>query len=565
MIDKQEVFLMAQPINLQDPKTFRNLTLNTAQFNQRYQILQEAEETLADQGKELTPRSKKELSDLSDLFTKSTVGVLVGRYPVHRLTAPHYFVQFGVTSVDKYKEVGTHLVELPKSGVGVIQAVQPNAADNWFHKAIVMQTAAVFKSDFMDALRCAFIANICLLRASSLLVKEPAIFRQILDLYGNSHDLYQDQIAFNRRVELKLIESAEDSHTRIENFHRQIAQICGSQLEEKPAVIDSALILHKDETAQALALYTDLRNYCDEFLTKISTLEKKITHCIKSIATKQDLIVDALGKINALMIQQQDLNKKKDQLQKDFDKFQETKEKEWKSRKEEREGGGSVSFLGITIWSEAPTIKIVEADFGSKQAFDDYLKIRAETAQLTQQLEAAKNHLTTSMLNSGILHYGQDTTKLTDAISSLSAALASVKELELALKIRKSQAETQIETCQSFLRVGGSGMFKGIDEVLGFLEASLARIVKQKSLWLESNRQTLTLQDCRKLEGGIRLKVTNALVQLAEGNDSAIGAISDELQKFLPTNATTPKVIELFNERLVSNVRMLEFVKEGNN
>lgn len=549
-------------INLHDPNTFRNATLNTEQFNKRYQILQELEEELDKDNKILSPKSRKELTDLSEIFKRNQDTVLTGVFPVHRLSTPFYFVKFGVTTVDKYREVENRIIELPKTGVGVIEAVQPSAADNWFHKAITMQTTAVFTSGFLDALRNAFIANMCLLRASTLLVDEPTVFRQVLALYGNSHDLYQDQIAFNRSVETNLLASAEDSHIRIESFHRQILKICGSNIQDNPDVIKEAIALHEEETTQSLKLYTELRNHCDKFLGKITALEKNVISCIKGISKRQDLIEDAIGKINALMLQQQELDKKKEQMQKEFDDYQRLKEKEWNTRKEEKVSGRSISLLGIPIWTESDTIRIVEANFGSSEAYKNYLRIRSEEKSLAQDIEAAKANLTNSMISSGILYHGQDPAHLDKVIKILSSAIASIKVLESALYIRKSQAETQIETCKSLLRTGGKGMFNGVDEVLGFLDASISRVVKQKSLWLESNRQTFTLQECRRLEGGIRLKVTTALAQLAQGDNSAITSMAEELKQYLPEVSNTQQIQQYFEMRLVNNQRMLEMTKE---
>lgn len=529
-------------INLDDPTSFRNMTLTLTEAKGRYTILTNQEAELDEQDQVLTPRTARELSELGVLLKRCNTEALNGEFPICRLknlqsTTPHYFVKIGTvqTNIEKYKEIETHLQEVPKSNLQIVLSIQDDAPKNWFNQALGFQVDAIFRAGFLYALKGAFIADVHLLKASSLLTKEPILFKQVLDLYKDSYELYGHQDAFNRSVQLKILKGAKESYERIHNCHHQILQICGSQLAENPQIHAVANTCYQEEVKASLALSQDLKTSCDVFLNKIAALENSVSSCMVAISNKNEKVVNALASLNDLLTKQQDLGQKKVKVQREFEEFQSRKQKEWASRKEEREGGQEVSILGITIWSKAPTIKISEANFGSADAYQRYLNARNEEEALAGKIESAKVQLTDFMKASGIMQYGQSAANLDQAIGSLSAALASVQEMRIALLDRKNQAEGQIETCQSMLETIGAGTFSDLSQVLGFLDSSLSRIVNQKYIWLETHRQTFALQKCRELESDVRKVVSDGLIKLSQGDHMAIEGIVAELNRFLPS------------------------------
>lgn len=626
-----------QRIDLRNPKTFRGENLTERQMNQRYTILSELEETLDAEGKPLSPRSTKELKELVDLVTRSKREILEGSFPICRLIAPHYWVVFPSPEgrkIAKYKEIGEHLEEIPQSERGVLLAVQKVSDRNWFNEAIKMQGEVVLISDFMDSLRYSYIANICLLRSSALLTKEAKIFKEVLTIYKHSANLYEDQIAFNRSVENNLLKSAESSHKNLRNFHEEILQICGNTLQQNDQIFTRCSELHNDQTQLALNLSTQLEEHCAKFLTKIEDLKGQVTTCINNISSQNVNVQDALSRMNILLMKRQQLKEKKDsdlqklnekvasdrqklkekidsqcqqlhqkidshrqqinqkdqRVREEFDRFQAQKRAEDASRREERVGGTNVSFLGIPIFSQEPTIKIHEANFGSNETRQTYLQLSHESAQLENQLlkerqdlenqfsqerqeterkfaqerEAmeqkfaqeqgaldqeitnAKNTLAQTMLDNGVAQYGTDQKSMEKAISYLTSATAALTQFEIGLNIRRSQAQKQIGVCKKEL---GIERFVSMPQILRYLEDSMARIVQIKSLWIESNRGSVTIQECRRLEQGIQVKLINALSTSAN-DPNALEGIANDLAAYLPNTEQNPD--ELFQQKLIS-------------
>ena len=245
-----------------------------------------------------------------------------------------------------------------------------------------------------------------------------------------------------------------------------------------------------------------------------------------------------------------------------------------------------VSFLSNTTTSD----HVVEADFGSKEAYQTYLQLknqgadleqqtasrelelnrqirereaelnrqlREREAQLNEEIIAAQNALTQSMLVGGVLQYGIDKQSMEQAISCLTSASAALTQLQVALNIRQSQATNQIEVCKNDLEKVD---FLNLHQILGFLEDFTAGIVQKQFLSLESSRQTFTIQGCRRMEQSIQNEIALALSNSAT-NPNALQQITDKLGAYLPGIEKKPE--ELLLEKLVDDVKLLELT-QGN-
>ena len=336
---------MIPTIDLSVVNTLRNQNLTPAQFNQRYTILCELEEKLDSENKPLSPKSRKELTQLAELVTKSKNTILTGTLPICRLTTPFYWVVFPsaeTLKIEKYRNIGVNLNEIPKSSMGVLQAIQPGTTHNWFHNAMQLHINSVFRSDFMDSLRYAFIANVNLIRSSALLTKEPKIFKEVLKIYKLSTDLYEDQIKFNRSVEKNLIESAQSSHRRLENFHLDILEICGPSLEQNDKVLTNCKMFHDEETKKSLLLYTQLEQHCEKFVKKIAKLNEDVTECLTTISSKHETVISALSHMNNLIVQRQQLdqemNVKRKQLNEEMNTLRKQSNEEMSVKRKQLRG-----------------------------------------------------------------------------------------------------------------------------------------------------------------------------------------------------------------------------------
>lgn len=620
--------MIVPPLDLSNVNSLRNQNLTPEQGNQRYTILSQLEEELDGQGKSLSPKSQKELKQLSELVEKGTNEVLTGSFAICRLTTAHYRIVYPsaeAQKIEKYKKLGSCLSIIPKSSMGVLQAIQPGTTDNWFYEAMKNHINSVFRTDFVNALRFGFIANINLIRSSAMLTKEPKIFKEVLKIYKDSTDIYEHQVTFNRSVEKNLIESAQTSHRRLEDFHGEILEICGPKLQPNEKVFKSCKTFHDNELEKSLALYTKLEMHCGEFVKKIENLNGSVTNCIATISSKHETVMDALSRMNGLILKRQEINEElslkrrqlheemtaqrnlsneemkvkrhhleeqRKRIEKEYQHFQQSKSKEDVSRRietktDKKEGG----FWFFSWESTTTTSEVHEADFGSKETYQTFLKLKSEGATLelqTANREAelnkkirereaelnkslweretklnaeilnAQNALTQAMLTGGILQYGIDQTSMEQAVSCLTSASAALTQLEIALNIRRSQAKNQIEACKKDL---GTVEFRNLPHILAFLEDLTAEVVHKQFLALESNRQVMTIQDCRQAEQVLQLEIANAL-SLSATDPDALQNVSKKIGAFLPSIDKKPE--DIFVGKLIDDKKMLQLMIEGN-
>lgn len=561
-------------VDLSDPITFRGAILSPEQMNQRYQILTALEEQLDEEGKALEKKDAKELQELVDLVRGATTHILEGQHPIHRLSTPWYHVQFSPTIIDDYRVLGQRIDQLPTTGIEILRAVQPDKANNWFQGAILDQVNHVFTAGFMSMLRNTLMANICVLRATLLLVKEPKLFRDVLDLYAESNNLYNTQVSYNRDVELSLLKSGEQSYLSIKHLYGDIRRICGPALEEKQEVIERASAFVKQEAAVSIKASNEIADYCDIFLQQISALEGKVETCINHIFNKQEAVVAAMDQIKKVLEDQRQLHDKQKAIELKFEDFQRKREEEIKSRKEVITTNSYTQYRtetrGFWLWSwphetfrstsSCTTVKIEEKDLGSKEIYQEFVAAQAEGEALNKALEQAKKTLAQSMLASGVMRYGQGEGDLEKAATSLSTAMTSVKVLKTALLERKSQAQDQVKACKAFLENFEHNLVR-LADVFYLLENRMQGLIKKQALWLGSTRQTLTLQSCRELEQKIVVKAIDALANTIH-DDFALVKFMGELQVLFPQDIANGEVESVVEARLISIPKMLEITLE---
>lgn len=528
-------------IDMNDLKSFRGSILSPDQMRERFNILSELEEKLAEENKELSRSDEKELRCIVDLQNRAQREKLDGQapFPIYRLTAPHYSVQYGRSKKGFYEDIERQIKELPQTAVQILQAIQPTQQDSWFHSAIVEHAQDVLSSGFMSALRATLVANMCVLRASMLLVGEPRLYREALTLYSNSNNLYNTQTSYNRQVELELITSAEDSYYAITSLHRQILEICGSDFGDNPTDLEAAAQKFRvDETQASLEANTAIEIHCNLFLAEIAQLETQAQTCITNISGRHSQVTDALAEVKSILEQQERLHNKQREIQADFEKFQQTRSMELNSRREVVHSSTQVFRTGMWWWRRAIFVtthrsEIVESDFGSHDAHTRYLQALGEGDALAKRLEQARDNLTTSMVASGLMQYGKDQKSLETAAGALSTAMMCIGELKIALLQRRNQATDQKCTCEALLRGPRDDSLKTVTAVLNFLEMSIERTIRKQALWLGSSRQTFTLQKCQELEQRVRIQVINALSNSAS-DPSAIASAARELEYRFP-------------------------------
>lgn len=548
-------------IDLSDPKNLRRQVLSPAEANARYVLLSDLEEDLVNRGESLSPRSGRELRELATLVTRSRTEILQGTFPIYRLptVTPWYEVRYGSSKIEYYSELSQQIVELPQTGVKILQAMQSTSQANWFYHAIGAHTQDVFGASFMGVLRSTLIANICVLRASLILSRDPKLFLEVLNLYAESNNLYNHQISYNRQVELTLLTSAEQSYFGIKSLHARMPELCGPALNEDPRALETSRAFLEKETQLALTANNEIIHSCNTFLARVSELETKVQHCLDNISHQHQAVRNATGEVKKILHQQEVLNEKQVAIQAEYEGFQRKKDKEIASRKEVVEKSG-FSILGVDVFSQSKTV-VKEDDFGSKDAYRDYLEAKAERKRLNEALDLARSQLANAMVASGVIQYGQDLPSLQKAADSLATALTCIGELRVALLKRKAHSEDQVRVCSALLRHPDIPL-EGLQDALMLLEISLGGVIKKEALWLGSSRQTFTLQKCQQLEENIRLGVINALAKSIE-DKAALQACITQLEKFLPQNLNQQQIDQLVDARLVTLPEMLALTMEG--
>lgn len=547
-------------IDLNNPQTFRGATLTPTQLKERFKILTELEESLDTQGKQLSPKSTKELKQVMELTGKAETQVLDGlpAFPICRLVAPHYYVQFGRTKVGFYKEIQTQILEVPRTAMQVLQAVQPMAQATWFQGAVIAQTQAVLSSDFITVLRTTLVGNMCLLRASVLLMRKPNLFREILSLYASSNDLYNTQISCNRKFELALIRSAEESYLALRTLHQKVFEICGPNLEENTELAGAVQAFEVEDANVSLKINSEITQYCDTFLKQIDRLKTSTEECIGRITQRSEKVAAAKAEMEAVVKQQNELRAQQQQIQTEYNQFQSQKRQEIDSRHTVTTSRSAYLFGFIPLFSSSHS-EVVEADFGSKEGYQKYLRAVSAEKRLTSELDKAKIKLSKTM--AGVMEDGQDPESLQQAVEALSTTVMCVEQLKIALQARRSHAQTQVDTCREILlKKSKLDPSLKVTYVLEFVEREMNSAVAKQAFWLASNRQTFTLQNFQQLEQGVRTEVVTMLAD-SKGNPSSIETLAHQLLDRFPTKGNAEQLNRAILAQLVEYPQMLRLTE----
>jgi len=554
-------------VDLNKRETFKGHVLTPEQMRARLQILTVLAEQIDKQepGKQLTPKSIKEFEQLDQLNDRAGNEVLDGQPPFKICLVPnipYYRVQFGRTKVESYKDVQQQIAEVPRTPVQVLRAIQPMSRASSFQGLILDQMQSVLSSDFMNALKATLMGNMCVLRASVLLMGKPELFRDVLSLYTSSSDLYNTQITYNRQFELELLQNTEDTYHDLQALHRQILTICGTTLDEKPELVQAVQAYREAEAKATIKVNTAITTHCDTFLNEIDALKKRTLECINKITDKNKEVEAALTHMTKLVQQQDLLTTKQNKMQAEFDAYQSAKQKELDSRRV-TEKGSSFKLFFITLYSTLNT-QVTKEDFGSEEAYKRYLLIKQEETVLSNAITNAKNTLANTM--AGVIAYGQDQNSLQSSMHALSTSVLCVHQLEVALNQRRRHAQDQIDTCKKILQGNDqtteskSGM--SVENALAFIQEVMRKTIKKQALWLASHRQTFTLQNFQQLEQEVRLMVIGALTGDEVTPAALVTTVTALLSDRFPTDPSNPQQVhQIVEAQLVPYDRMLQLTE----
>jgi len=554
-------------INLEDPATFMRKTLTPDQANDRLGILEKAQETLQAQSQNLTPRSLREKQELEGVFgaDESTLGQ---ERVTRKEPAQYYTIQFSSQwisppaltlispqqrLIEKFNRANTRITALNTyvsdgSQTGILNAVvNPGQEMTWYQEAYNLQTEAIFKTDFLDALRYSYAANLNLLSAAALLSREVGVYRELLDLHGMSTSTYEDQVFLNRNCEMTILENARKTQRSLLEL-RDLLIDCGPRLSVESAdFLERCNGIVEAEEKRTIALCKSINTANTEFLAKLESLKSGIDKCLKKIDTTQSEITLIIKKFEAVLKEKEELSVRKTEIQSKYEDFQKAKEKEHTSRK--------VEVKHHKVWVfEWSTSNVVEADFGSSNLYLNYLKITQDSEAIENKLRTLETELEGKIQQHGTACNQND---LNQAAGSLAAALSAVKQLENAVQIKKQKTETQINQIQARL-TNKELAIQTIPQAVNFLGDLNDKILGAHTLWVQSHKQVGAIQVIRSEEQGLMLCLTQAL---QEGTEAGVVAIRAALAPFKGIQGGNNPLIS----RMPSEIQLLEDINSNPN
>ncbi len=543
------------PINLNDSASLLRKRLTPDQADQRLRILEVQQEALLREGSDLSPRSTRELRELAELASEDSVkySVTITRQDPSQF----YHVEFNthpqVAAIRAFNRIGPMINSMTQhigqvSELRILEAlVAPKEEMKWYQAETLCQMHAILKTDFLDGLKYAYMAGLNLLQAARCLYKDPKVYQQITKVHAKAFDLYEDQIQFNRSCEMNILEHSQVSQKELENM-RDLVLRSGEKLDTPPEdflPLCNAVI--ERESRHAAQLYLAIEASATTFLGKLAPLSLEIDTCIQAISQSSLEVASLIKLFDEALKKKQALGEKEQAIQRKFESYQETKAKEFASRQAEKTGGG---FMMVS-WSST---EIVEADLGSKDLFAEYQELGRESKVLATELKKLEGQLATQLQ----AHASQYATaeELNQGAQSLSAAFSAVKQLENAIKIKQSQAKSQVELIQRKLQIQDQGQqeIKNIQHAVGYLDILRNKLLNSHAIWIQSHKQCFTMQAVRRGEDSLR---TLLMADLAEGKDTGLKAIRTEINRFALTGAD-----DVVTSQMLTNEQLLEEQKK---
>jgi hypothetical protein len=549
--------LIPKPVggkNLSDPLTLQFERLSLEEARERLRILSLAQDALQQTGKDLTPRSQRELKELSQVFQKDDIQgtVIINR----RENIQWYKVVFSETPQERalqvFRDADEKLKALSKNiPVGSQQAiisniVKPSTGMAWYRDATENQMTAVFRADFMFGLKQSYIANLSLLSAAGHLSRKADVYAEILTLYTDSTALYQDQVSFNRACELEILGYSEVTLSKLEKM-RDAVLACGPKLDTMPVgFLDQTNRMLKSEEERGGKLFEAVQKHCSTFIARISALEEGIQKCLKLVTSEAKAVQELMAGFRDLAKQKEELSQKKAEVQTKYQAFQDAKAKEYGSRKVEVKK----SSFWIIEWSST---EVVEADFGSKELYNQFLAIQKESENLDKRLKEASEKLASQLKQHAP---GFPPEELHLAANALAAALLAVSQLKIAVKEKKDQSEKQLSFIQERLAKldAGQNEIQNIFDAIGVLNLLSQRIVCGHAIWVQSHLQCHTIQVIRSDENNRALLIKD---DITYGRNQQLRILDNNLNVL--ARGDQPEVNKLLDRATISD--LLEEIK----
>ncbi len=536
-------------IDLTNYATFNLQKLTRTQAEERLRILTEAEEAITrqDPSGKLTPRSDRELGELTDALGRANLEVLT-KVTITRVEKRQYYhVEFNKDPADalveKFNDMSGKITAMEQrigrgAERGILQAiVEPPQDMEWYRAQTLSQMHAVLRGDLLDSLKHGYVANLNLISAARSMFKDPVVYGEILALHARAYDLYQDHIDFSRACESNILDNARLSAGSLSDVRRLLLQ-CGSKLDTQPAnFLEPLNTLVLKEAERSLELYVQIDKASGIFLGKLTPLKQGIDAAVKTITKANVEVAELIKAYDSLLREKEALAVREATVQNKYLAFQDAKTKEHASRKVETRRTG---FWFWTWWSSTT---ITEADLGSRELWDEYQSTKADSQRLAEKIRDLDRQLTHQLQNHSGAYSSKD--DLQEAARALAGALMAVRALEGAVKIKQSQATAQIELIKKKLGNTSDSNVTNIEDTVNYLEMLQSKVLNAHAIWIQSHRGVQVMQRVRASESDLK---TLVIEDLTKGGNKGQEAIQRAI-KLMDSNSDDPMRIQELTDR----------------
>ena len=308
--------LMVSPvlmeINLHDRSSFQWRTISKDQAKARWRLLGIEQTKL----KKLVP--PQDLSP-SSLKEKKLLGkAMIDKNPSHTIrivlddAGLFYDIQMRENiTLKKWHQLNSQtnsIVGICSSKKKILMAmVKPDDNLRWYQIAIRKHIKGVYRSDFLDSLELSHLTNLNLMSAARHLQLDPKVGPQLISLYFEAYNLYQEHLDFNRACEGQMLESARGTAEAIFYLHKLVGN-CGEKGDTMPEnFLEECKLIVESEIAQNLTFTESIVKKANSFLKKLDNLSKRIEQHVMDITS-------SFEKVAEIVVSQKKLDKMKLQL-----------------------------------------------------------------------------------------------------------------------------------------------------------------------------------------------------------------------------------------------------------
>ncbi len=501
--------------------------------------------------------SEREIEELENNVLYPEEAIVATRVRINRVAAGQfYFVKLAQSQRDlklqRFVEsrqivavIGTSVHHHGGSILAGIVNVSEDQALTVYQQAAQVYLTGVLETDFLDAAKQGYSANLHLLLVARSLYQNTAIYNEVLQIHEGSFALYDAQHALNREWQRNILASADTTH-RAASELCGLLEGCGPKLAEPPAEFQGKFVaIVQSEAAASVKLNTAISQASDAFIGKVDALIGKITACCDKITGQQGKITQILNEMTLLAQQGEALKTTKEDAESKQAKFNTLKQKEVDSRREETTGGG------WWFWSWSKTT-IVETDFGSKAEFAAYRSLQEEARVLTQKMARKQEELTASLNEIKLTGNAEELGKARD---SLSAALGALSILRSSMVSRKTKADIAVKAITDALK-SSEARGNTPEDAMEHLSTFKTKVVSAHAMWVQTEKQCRVM----RLASGDENTVKGLIVtDITQKETKGLEAIQDRVAALTASN-TDPTALGLFKQPSVK--QLLDSVEE---